>query len=445
MKRVLGFLVLSAMFAATANASPSVAITGVTENDGVYTIAYTLVGAPAVVTFHVMTNGVETGGVTGLSGAVNRLVETEGSNTLVWDSRKDRRAEGTDATFAVRAWDRKSPPDYLVVNLLPSAPSPRVTYYPDVESLPGGLLENPIYRTTSLVMRRIHAANITWTMAGGGSHSVTLASDYYIGVFEVTQAQWYLVFGGMSGNTPRQWTGVSFQLAGYRWMRPMEHVFIGPIRTNAIGTYDYWYPNEPEGSNTFIGKLRTLSGIDDFDLPGEAQWEYACRAGHGVDVWGDGSPFLAATDAEGHEYDVNMPGRCNYNGGVPLASSPNYGIAESRWTDENGTATVGSFRPNSWGLYDMHGNVWELCLDKYLANLTAFTDGRINAYLQYDADRTTVNESLVIRGGNWKENSSWQNCKSSYRGKTTTSNSTANIGFRVICYHGLDTWTPPAE
>jgi len=215
--------------------------------------------------------------------------------------------------------------------------------------------------------------------------------------------------------TERQFSNFVQSYSGYGMILPKSWDRYTVYR-GAFDTGKYCWPENGHAvsPSSYFGILRGKTGFR-FDFLTEAEWEYACRAGT-TGRWCDNS-----------------------------SNPSNVAWSSSSFSGQVNAKEVGLKQPNAWGLYDMHGNVWELCLDKYLANLTGFTDGRINAYLQYDADRTTVNESLVIRGGNWKENSPWQNCKSSYRGKTTTNNSTGNIGFRVICYHGLDTWTPPAE
>lgn len=133
---------------------------------------------------------------------------------------------------------------------------------------------------------------------------------FYMGVFEVTQRQWELV----TGSTPSVFAGAA---------RPVENVSFAEITR----------------SDGFLVRLREKTGLA-FDLPTEDQWEWACRAG-------TTTPFSAPVELVSDESDPAMDaiGRCWENGG-----------------DADGTAEVGAYAANPWGLYDMHGNVWEWTL-----------------------------------------------------------------------------------
>jgi len=219
-----------------------------------------------------------------------------------------------------------------------------------------GVATNDIYKTDKLVLRRVPAGGVSWQMGspstepGHNTHEtqrdVTLPSDFYIGVFEVTQEQYakFAIANPYFNNT------------SYAPTRPIEQVGYCEIRGL---TADASYPDAP-ATTSFLGKLRTLTGVD-FDFPGEAQWEFACRAGaYGV-VWNDGDAITNATA------DANLSelGRYGYNGGKVPVGDGTYTNAVRTVSTEYGTAAVGSYKPNSLGLYDMHGNVWEWCLDWY--------------------------------------------------------------------------------
>jgi formylglycine-generating enzyme len=136
-----------------------------------------------------------------------------------------------------------------------------------------------------------------------------------------------------------------------------------------------------------------------YRLPTEAEWEYACRAG-------TTAPF--ATGENLTTDDANYDGKYPYH---------NFKQGESRQK----TLPVGSLKVNAWGLYDMHGNVWEWCND-YMAKYTADP--------QTDPKGPTTGYLHVGRGGSWKNVA--QRCRSAYRyGRPATHKSDA-LGFRLV-------------
>ena len=330
------------------------------------------------------------------------------------------------------AWSVDNPPNYMVVDLAENATANSETYYPAVEFLPGGLLGNPDYRTTKLVMRKIPAKGVSWTMGSvagepgrnatrEATHSVTLDDNYYIAVFETTQAQWALV---QTQKTMPSYYSVEGA------MRPVEQVCYNEIRNNAdsSATADasHDWPNDPN-SGSFLGLLRTKTGLL-FDLPTEAQWEFACRAGHGTGYWGDGSPILSS----GMDENLARLGRAYYNGGMVLNSEGKYVNADQTCGVTNGTAIVGSYAPNSWGLYDMNGNVFEFCLDWYEDDISAH-GGAVNINPNNAAQTRAGNTvtSRVRRGGCWYNGAG--DCRAAWRNSIGPSSRSNSIpaGFRL--------------
>ena len=149
--------------------------------------------------------------------------------TVDW---QDRVLPANGVRAVVKAWALDDKPDYMVVPLT-DLQIDGESYYPSVDFLPGGLLENAAYRTSKLVMRKIMAKDVTWKMGSSnepgrnstweGYYDVTLTNNYYIGVFEVTKAQYVLFFTD-------QWSNPNFDKGGYftgaddngRLMRPLE-------------------------------------------------------------------------------------------------------------------------------------------------------------------------------------------------------------------------------
>ena len=229
-------------------------------------------------------------------------------------------------------------PHYLVVDLTGS-PNYPVTHLYAVP--PGGWTDE--YKTTKLVLRHIlptegyEMGSPTNEVGRSGveiQHTVTLTDDFYIGVFEVTQRQWELVMG----NKPSYFTN-----ATYYQTRPVDQVTYYEVRENPANSAitPNWPASSQVHADSFMGKLRAKTGLTKFDLPTESQWEYACRAGTTTAL--NSGHNLTNTLGDAH---MDVVGRYLWNGGSGSGDSPNC-------TPANGTAAVGSYLPNAWGLYDL--------------------------------------------------------------------------------------------
>ena len=201
----------------------------------------------------------------------------------------------------------------------------------------------------------------------GPRYPVTVAK-FWMGKYPVTQAQWRVVAHMPAINyelnpDPAQFKGEH---------RPVEKVT--------------WYE-----AMEFCHRLSQHTGKP-YRLPSEAEWEYACRAG---------------TTTPYHFGKTISPEQANYGGSE--------------------TTEVGSFFPNSFGLYDMHGNVLEWCIDHYHDSYkSAPTDG--SAWLA----RMDSN-GRVVRGGSWYYIP--RNCRCAYRGVYYPDNGGYDLGFRVVSMH----------
>ena len=301
------------------------------------------------------------------------LRKTQSQYCLEWDIAADGiRLDDKNVVFNVKVLA-----PYVVVDL---SGGTTATSYPVtalVAPPDGGWTDE--YKTTKLVLRRIEAGSFQMN----GTYNVTISQPFYMGVFEVTQKQYAFVMG----SNPAHYRGDA---------RPVEQVSWNTIRGNS-STHN-WPSVTTVDANSFMGKLRAKTGLA-LDLPTEAQWEYACRAGTTSDYNNGGN----------NESDLKKLGRYYSNGG----SSSQHAI-------------VGSYFPNAWGLYDMHGNVWEWCLDWY-GSLSSSTDPK----------GPTSGARRVGRGGSWRYSA--DGCTSSNRYDYYPSGADLSdvYGFRLVCPAGL--------
>ena len=198
-------------------------------------------------------------------------------------------------------------------------------------------------------------------------HAVKV-SAFFIGKFEVTQEQYQQIMG----SNPSYFKGAK---------RPVERVSWNHVVD-------------------FCNKLSQKTGRK-YRLPSEAEWEYACRAG-------TTTPF--------HFGETITTELANYNGNYTYASEP-----EGKYRQK--TTEVGSFPPNAFGLYDMHGNVWEWCQDTWHNDYKeAPSDG--SAWIDND------NQIGSLRGGSWAFDPGY--CRSALRLEGARGIGSSHVGFRVV-------------
>ena len=352
-----------------------------------------------------------------------------GKHRMTWDVTSDYPGFKSTA-FTVKMTAITGGAPYMVVDLSGGvdALSYPVSYLSSVPA--GGWTDE--YKTTKLVLRLIPPGTFmmgspsdelghNWNSAYNQEdlHSVTLTKAFYIGVFEVTQKQWELVMG----------SNPSYAKGGNASVRPVEQVSYNTIRGSVNGAA--WPAHNQVDANSFMGRLRSKVNML-FDLPTEAQWEYACRAGtstalnNGRNItscYGDSSMDLLG------RYYYNSHA---YNGGNK--DSYGRGFDGGEWEHR----TVGSYMPNAWGLYDMHGNVAEWCLDWWMKAL--------GTSAKTDPKGGSPGSCLyrVIRGGSWYDGYTGTAacCRSAYRCNRATDYFDPNYNFRYV---GLRVVCLPAE
>jgi hypothetical protein len=302
---------------------------------------------------------------------------TSGEYKIVWDSSVSSSptaawlaANSGKLQFSIVTEDAKDASEYLVIDLSGG---------PDAESWPSvRIAGKPLkgwtdeYKTTKLVLRRIHAGGKgdVFSSKDGVSFKFgcseadqaykcswdfnaldgVLTNDYWIGVFELTQKQYQLITGNV----------IDPPVFNFGDKYPQTDIgYYTHMRGETIG---YRWPETSDvDENSLIGILRKKVRLPEdipaswkFDLPTEAQWEYACRAGT-TGPWNDGSTYST--------YVYNTTTDKN---GVTTSYEGDRNLDLLGWNPANtkaGGSEVGLLLPNAWGLYDMHGNASEYCLD----------------------------------------------------------------------------------
>jgi formylglycine-generating enzyme required for sulfatase activity len=272
-----------------------------------------------------------------------------------------------------------------------AAPAP-VQVRPPVSRQPKGALTN------NLGMKFVYIKPGSFMMGSPSSesgrdndetqHRVTLTEGFYLQTTEVTQGQWERVMGSNPSH---------FKNCGSDC--PVEKVSWNDVQT-------------------FIQKLNQMEGTGKYRLPTEAEWEYACRAGSMTAIYTGSLVILGKNNGPALDPIAWYGGNScvNYGGGYDC----------SGWDDKQyqcskcGTQQVGRKKPNSWGLYDMHGNVWEWCQDWY---------GDYPSGSMTDPEGPSSGAYRVNRGGSWSDVA--RGCRSAIRFWYEPGYRRSLLGFRL--------------
>ncbi len=274
--------------------------------------------------------------------------KTGGTYKATWNAAKDYPTINSSA-FQVKI--HASIPLYMVVDLSEGKSAEK---YPVRYTGEAPDISKDTCRTTELWLRRIPAGKFIMGSPEDElgrnndevQHEVTITKPYYIAIFELTGYQALQIGSGYGSNSC-----VPFN----------NYVNITSIRN--------WSALYKENTTGCLGLLSRKTGLV-FELPTEAEWEYACRAGT-TTALNSGKNLIQKT---GNDDNLNEVG--NYS---PRGSD-----------GSNSLKKVGSYKPNAWGLYDMHGNAWEWCFDGY---------GEYENHAVNDPIKSDVGNYRVIRGG----------------------------------------------
>ena len=221
---------------------------------------------------------------------------------------------------------------------------------------------------------------------------VTISKGFYIQTTEVTQRQW----SSLMGNNPSYFTacGGNCPVENISWLDAQE----------------------------FIKKLKAKYNMN-YDIPTEAEWEYACRAGSKTAIYTGPLTILSLNNGTELEPVAWYGGNscADYNGADDCAERKGAQIRCPRC----GTHPVAKKRPNAWGLYDMLGNVWEWCSDWYNNFPGGYQTGPVT-----DPKGPSIGTHRIIRGGGWFSGAA--QCRSAFHDRSTPTVPSKGVGLRLI-------------
>lgn len=302
-----------------------------------------------------------------------------GSHRITWNANADG-VDFVSSDVTVEISLLRYSPKYLVVDV--SHLNEQGKY--DIQYLDGkpanGFNKNE-YKGDKIVFRLIQPGSYQAgspstepgrTAAREAQHNVTISKPFYIGIFEMTQRQYEYVVG-KNPSSPDQ-------RGDYR---PVDSVRLDEVRGRDL---------EP-AANSVLDILRQRTDLK-IDLPTEFQWEYACRAGT-TTPYNDGNACSTTADLQDR---LAKLGRFKLSTGE-VNPGGDYDSAHT---------TVGSYLPNAWGLYDMHGNVIEYCRDIYVENFAS-----LNQQVDPQSPPNGSGDQRGRRGGSFNETA--KDCRSAWR------------------------------
>lgn len=379
------------------------------------TVSYRLAndGVPAVVRLDILTNSASIGidKLKSVWGDVSRTptnyVADDGAlKTIHWAARADWKGNlSSNAQACVTAYyTNQVAGEYMVIDLSKGTAATSSNPYPiSYTFYPPDLTGDSTCFSNKLWLKRIEKGSfymgspeneigrldpVAKPARNESRHLVTFTNSFFASVFPMTYAQYRLINGSLPAWQTWDYNATYPQTTPSAY--PIFYVSYNELRGSTLGAQ--WPASSEVDSNSFIYKMRTRTNLDTLDLPTEAQWEYACRAGS-TTAWYNGVTTTNAALALGW-------------------SAENSGIRAKE---------VGTRVPNAWGIYDMCGSVWEWCCDWSGAYPADAVEPR-------GAQAGTGNR--IYRGGSWAN--PVLDSRAARRGDWTPDTHDMSIGFRIF-------------